>query len=250
MDESKNILFNELNIITCDYSDATKYIIDSINSRMKTIYSHINLFNYYILQKKSSISEIIRSNSQMFFEGIGMKTGAWLLRQGWNSDTNGTDLFPILFNELSSQGKSVFLLGAEEAIIKQAINRIEKNFPLLKILGHHNGYFTENEEAEIVSSINSLNPDLLIIGMGMYKEIGFLNKFYGELNVSAIWNVGGLFDFISGKAHRAPSFVRKIRFEWLFRFISHPSKKFKRNFIIPFWFYFHILKIKRNQMSI
>lgn len=40
--------------------------------------------------------------------------------------------------------------------------------------------------------------------------------------------VGALFDFLSGKARRAPRWVQKIRFEWLFRLSLEPKRLLRR----------------------
>jgi len=79
-------------------------------------------------------------------------------------------------------------------------------------------------------------PYLLILAMGMQKESDFIFENYNNISAGAIWCVGGLFDFISGNLVRAPKIIRKLRLEWLFRFLLQPKAKFQRIVITPFWF--------------
>ena len=44
--------------------------------------------------------------------------------------------------------------------------------------------------------------------------------------------VGGSFDVHSGKLIRAPKFVQKLGFEWLFRLVQEP-RRIKRIYKIP-----------------
>ena len=78
----------------------------------------------------------------------------------------------------------------------------------------------------------------------MKREAEFILENYGRLIVGAIWCVGGLFDFISGRNPRAPVLLRKLRLEWFFRFLIEPRAKFQRTIFDPLWFFSKIFKYK------
>jgi N-acetylglucosaminyldiphosphoundecaprenol N-acetyl-beta-D-mannosaminyltransferase len=40
--------------------------------------------------------------------------------------------------------------------------------------------------------------------------------------------VGGSFDVVAGKVNRAPVFIQKIGFEWLYRLLQEPNRLWKR----------------------
>ncbi|KKR93879.1 MAG: Glycosyl transferase, WecB/TagA/CpsF family, partial [Candidatus Levybacteria bacterium GW2011_GWA2_41_15] len=50
----------------------------------------------------------------------------------------------------------------------------------------------------------------------------------------AAMGVGGAFDFISGKVHRAPKFVRGLGLEWLFRLAIQPWRIKRQVALIKF----------------
>jgi N-acetylglucosaminyldiphosphoundecaprenol N-acetyl-beta-D-mannosaminyltransferase len=152
-------------------------------------------------------------------------------------------MYPLLFKELTRTGNSIFLLGSEQNVIEKAFVNLKRAYPKVNILGFHSGYFNQDEENELVDKLNKLNPDLLILGMGFIKEADFIMRNFDKLNFKVIWNVGGLFDFISGRYKRAPKLLLKLRLEWLYRFIQAPVQKFERTFIVPFWFLFKLFNI-------
>lgn len=221
---------------TASFDSIVNQIINSIRERNKDIFIHLNMHNYTVLKNNPELFKVYPDNCKIFFEGVGMKTASFLTNQGWNNDTNGTDLFPILFNNLSEIKMRVFLLGASQIVLDQVVINIGKSFPGVEIAGFHNGFIGEKDYALISNQITNASPDLLVLAMGMKKEADFILANYNIISVGAIWCVGGLFDFISGNLKRAPKIIRKIRLEWLFRFLLEPKAKFQRTVITPFWF--------------
>jgi N-acetylglucosaminyldiphosphoundecaprenol N-acetyl-beta-D-mannosaminyltransferase len=211
-------------------------IIQSIRERSKHIFIHLNMHNFSILKNNPELLDMYPDHCKLFFEGIGMKVASVLTNQGWNNDTNGTDLFPVLFNHFSNKKMKVYLLGASQPVIEQVVINIGQRFPGVEIVGCHNGFIGFEEYKQISEQISNASPDLLVLGMGMKNEADFISANYNAISVGAIWCVGGLFDFISGNLIRAPRIIRKVRLEWLFRFLLEPKAKFKRTIITPFWF--------------
>ncbi len=246
MSKPGNDDIEEFRLLSCDYGEAAAIILKSAEEKDRKLFIHINLNNYYILKKKVRITGNAFKNSILFFEGIAMKAGFLASGRGSHKDINGTDLFPVLIKKLDGKKKSIFLLGAGEQEIAAAAGKIAAEYHGVQVAGYHCGYYTESEESSIVGAINSLEPDLLMLGMGMKKEAEFIERNYGRLQVGAIWAVGGLFDFLSGKRKRAPVFIRSLRLEWLYRFFAAPGSKFFRNFVLPFWFFGHIIKNRKN----
>lgn len=233
----KNIILKKIQCISTNYDELSSDIMLALMNQKKTIFVHLNMFNFTILTENDDFLSRYSEYSRLYFEGIGMKIAAYILGQSWNNDTNGTDLYPILFNQLEKQELRIYLLGATEVVINNAVTNIKAYFPKIQLSGYSSGFFSEDNESKIVDDINSSGCDLLILGMGMYREADFLFKNYELLNVSAIWCVGGLFDFVSGNLPRAPKAIRKIRLEWLYRFFVEPKAKFKRTFITPLQFF-------------
>lgn len=58
-----------------------------------------------------------------------------------------------------------------------------------------------------------------------------------KLNIPVCIGIGGSFDVISGRLKRAPKWIQRAGFEWLFRLIQEP-KRIRRILSI---FYFLIL---------
>ena len=244
METFKLISINGFKLMSGNFYCFRRIIANSTNETgKKSVFFHINLFNYYSLLRRTNLRELIFKNSNLILDGIAMKTACFLMGKGIVKDINGTDLFPFLMDELEHRHKTIYLLGADKITLNNALVHIRQNYPKAVISGYHHGYFDETEESGLVDEINKSNPDMLIISMGILNEAEFVNRNFGRINVKSIWNVGGLFDFISGNKPRAPKWIRKARFEWFYRFIIEPKRLFFRYFILAWWFIIHIIKI-------
>jgi N-acetylglucosaminyldiphosphoundecaprenol N-acetyl-beta-D-mannosaminyltransferase len=219
------------------------------DTQKPVIVSHININNFYHLQNDSEFQRDLIGNAILLFDGIGMKLAEFIMDRNIVRDLNGTDLFPLLMKSMEKNNIRIFFLGSKPEVVRKAVQNTVKQYKNIKIVGYESGYFSTEQEPEIVRKINDSGADMLIIGMGFVKQEKFALKYRKKLNVKLIWTVGGLFDFVSATKKRAPLLMRKIKLEWLFRFIMEPSRMFHRNFIAAPLFFKRVLTykyIKRN----
>lgn len=136
-----------------------------------------------------------------------------------------TDLYHDVAKRAEKEGLSFFLLGGEENINALAVENTKKLYPDLKIAGRRNGYFNQKDEEDIIALINDVEPDFLWVGMGVPREQYFISRNLEKLNnVGVIKTSGGLFDFLSQKRSRAPVWMQKIGFEWVYRALLEPRR--------------------------
>ncbi len=234
----KKFQFADYIFITGSFHETAEWLagLARIEGEAPSVITHINVYNYHLLKKNGELKRYITEYNHIIFDGIGMKIGAWLNGFGWLPDLNGTDLFPLVMRLVERGDRSVYILGGNDAAAKGAAKYIEKRWPGVKIAGYRNGYFSLMEEEEITSEINAARADILINSRGFLPQEDFVRRNRNALNVPLIWNTGGLVDFISGTKPRAPFWIRKLRLEWLFRFMIEPGRMFYRNFIVtPFF---------------
>lgn len=231
------LLSGELNI----FANWILYLVSKQNST-PIIIEHINLNNCFQIWSDKKLSLDLSINAPLIFDGIGMEIAALILGLGWHKSTNGTDLFPVVADMAQVEQIPIYFLGSSSEIVRRAVENIQRQFPRIVIVGYHSGYFSVEEEESIVMDINKSNARLLLVGLGVPKQDFFALRNRERLNVSAIWGVGGLFDFLSGAKPRAPLFLRKLRLEWLFRFALEPKRMWRRNIVIPPLFFAQVLK--------
>ena len=152
----------------------------------------------------------------------------------------GTDFMVELCAFAAKENKSVYLLGAEfPEVLKKTSEFLLGKFPNLKIIGADPGYkihllpeekgtrldYNPNERDETVHKIIMAGPDILFVAFGHNKQEQWIVANVPHLpSVKIAMGVGGAFDFLSGKAKRAPGFLRAIGLEWLWRLVLEPRR--------------------------
>jgi N-acetylglucosaminyldiphosphoundecaprenol N-acetyl-beta-D-mannosaminyltransferase len=70
------------------------------------------------------------------------------------------------------------------------------------------------------------------VAYGATKQELWLDRNLVRLEIPVGVGVGGVFNYLSGTAPRAPGWVRRIHFEWLHRLISQPWR-WRRQLALP-----------------
>jgi N-acetylglucosaminyldiphosphoundecaprenol N-acetyl-beta-D-mannosaminyltransferase len=81
---------------------------------------------------------------------------------------------------------------------------------------------TPAEDEAVIEKINSVNPDILWVGLGLLKQEQWITEHLTKIKVPWMIGVGAAFDFHAGMIRRAPLFVREIGLEWLYRLAFEP----------------------------
>ena len=109
--------------------------------------------------------------------------------------------------------------------------RLVKQFPDLIICGLYCPPFRElapEEDEAIVNTINQTYPDIVWVGLGLVKQEQWIQQHLGRINAPWMIGVGAAFDYHAGTIPWAPSVVRAVGLEWLFRLIIQPKLRAKR----------------------
>lgn len=246
------VRFLDMNMTTGSFEGVAGWVIDNcvVERSEPLLLVHLNLYNYYLLSRLGGSSEPV-GPTVYFFDGIGMKLGARLAGLGWLPDLNGTDLFPLAMSAAEARDVAVYLLGAGPDDLERVAATCRRRFPNIRIVGSSAGYFSLAEEDDVVETIRYSGAALLVVSRGAMNQLRFLDERRGELGVRVIWNVGGLFDFLSGRKRRAPRALRRLRLEWLFRFVLEPKRMWRRNLIAPAWFVPYVVfhRLRRHTAS-
>jgi exopolysaccharide biosynthesis WecB/TagA/CpsF family protein len=131
----------------------------------------------------------------------------------------------------SREGLKFYFLGAKPGVAEKAAQHFRALYPRLEIVGVRNGYFTQEDEAEICAEVVALKTDVMWVGLGSPLQEAFAHRNRERLSgIGWIRTCGGMFDHYSGKFKRAPRWMQVIGLEWLHRTINEPLRLSGRYF--------------------
>lgn len=145
----------------------------------------------------------------------------------------GPDLMEEIFNISEEKGYSHYFYGSTQETLDTLKQKLNEKYPNMKIAGMYSPPFrklTEEEDIEIVNSINTTNPDFIWIGLGAPKQEIWMSEHKDKVN-GLMLGVGAGFDYHAGNISRAPKWMQDYSLEWLYRLLQDPQRLFKRYFI-------------------
>jgi len=197
----------------------------------------------YYAQKHLPLMHSLNSSDLSIPDGIGVVYASRILGSPLPERVTGFDLLEQSLQWLAENKKTVFLLGGRKdaanygrravrhlfrnnpySVAELAAESMIKRHPDLIISGTHHGYFSKEEENELIDLINKSNPDLLCVGLGSPKQEVFLHENKHNLNAKAAICVGGCYDIWAGLYNRASLFWQEKGLEWLFRLFQQPER--------------------------
>ncbi|MBV9119237.1 MAG: WecB/TagA/CpsF family glycosyltransferase [Chloroflexi bacterium] len=162
-------------------------------------------------------------------DGVGLMWGSWLLRRPLHGRVPGVDLVWKIAELAAERGWSLFLLGGRAGAAQATADRLCERFPRLPIAGV--AEYDPNDPAAL-EVVRAAHPDVLLVAYGAPAQDLWIRDHAGTLGVPLSLGIGGTFDFISGRARRAPRWLRRLGLEWLHRLTREPWR-WRRQLVLP-----------------
>lgn len=149
-----------------------------------------------------------------------------------------TSVAPILFNYAVDKGKTVYIVASRQEQVEKAAKILKQRYPTLSFVGLRNGYF-ENEQdvKDEVKKIVNVNPDFLIVGMGIINQERFLLQ-VKEAGFQGIgFTCGGfIHQTAQDQIDYYPAWIDRMNLRFLYRMYKEPYTRIrylKAGFIFP-----------------
>ncbi|MBR1658087.1 MAG: WecB/TagA/CpsF family glycosyltransferase [Synergistaceae bacterium] len=180
-------------------------------------------------------AETVKWSSMRLADGAGLCLGMSMLGKPVQERVAGIDFAEQLCRTAAAEGWPVYFAGAAGDTAKHCAKILSDRFPGLVVAGARDGYFDVRDES-IPEEIAKSGAKILLAAMGQPRQEKWIYRHRERLKGILCVGVGGAFDVFSGNLLRAPLWVQKIGFEWLYRMLQEPGR-WKNNLrLITFMF--------------
>lgn len=193
----------------------------------------LNAIGMETVLSDSDFREAVNHASMILADGSGLCVGMKILGMPVQERVAGIDFAEQLCRLASVEGWPVYFAGAAGDTAKKCANELQKKIPGLIIAGARDGYFDIHDK-KIPEEISKSGAKILLAAMGQPRQEKWIMLHRERLGSILAVGVGGAFDVFAGKLNRAPLWVQKIGFEWLYRMIQEPSRWKKNLKLITF----------------
>ncbi|MBN2545494.1 MAG: WecB/TagA/CpsF family glycosyltransferase [Spirochaetes bacterium] len=247
------LLFNKLS-----YSDALNELDELIKNYDKKKTKLICFANQDVVARFNKLDQKFINDLNDFSiilpDGQSIILASRLLGNKLIERVTGPDFMKKFMEHSAERGYKNFFLGAKDGVAKRMSDNFLKIYPDLKVCGIYSppfGDFSGEENDKIIKMVNNSKADVLWISFGCPKQEKWALQNIDKLKVPVSACVGAAFNLHAGIVKRAPLFLQKLGFEWLYRLFQEPGRLWKRYLVGGMEFVFIILKqiiYKKNKL--
>ena len=155
-------------------------------------------------------------------DGQALLWASRLLGTGLPEKISGSDLAPKVLERAGKRGLRVYFLGGAPGVARRRYG--------VEVAGIDSPIVARDGEAppEAIVRIREARPHLLLVALGAPKQELFVDRYREQLGPVVSLGIGASLDFVAGRVRRAPAWVSRAGFEWLFRLAQDPRRLARR----------------------
>jgi len=166
--------------------------------------------------------DILREASLRTPDGVGLMVASRILGRRLPERVAGVELVQAIAVGAAARGDRLFLVGAAPGVAEQAAHRLLASNPGLQVAGTFAGDAGETGDEESLARIRAAEPDIILVAFGAPAQERWARRNLEVSGAAVAIGVGGTFDYLAGRVRRAPSPMRRLGLEWLFRLVRQP----------------------------
>ena len=162
-------------------------------------------------------------------DGQALLWASRLLGTGLPEKISGSDLVPRVLDLAGKRGLRVYFLGGAPGVAVAAAEIARKRYGV-EVAGVDSPMIASDGAAppEVIARIREARPHILLVALGAPKQELFVDRHREELGGTVSLGIGASLDFVAGTVRRAPAWVSRAGFEWLFRMAQDPRRLARR----------------------
>ncbi len=215
-----------------DHSDAVEVLEAAWSSERRLHVVTVNSEMIVAAQRDAELDRIIRHAHLIIPDGAGV---VWALKFAGVKSTRvpGIELAYAALEKAAATGRRVALLGGKPEVLQALKEKLAQAMPSLNIVASHDGYFTSDNEDEVVDQLAAAEPQLLLVALGVPKQEYFIDKWHPRFSNAVMIGVGGSFDVWAGVSQRAPKIFQDLNLEWFYRLLKEPWRYKRMGSTLP-----------------
>lgn len=229
-----------INFLLSDLNGYINHLEKILEKNDRIILNGVNPYSLSLVKKNPEILQALKISTLANVDGILLKFALQFLGYTVPTRLDTPSIFASLMEICSRKNLTIFLLGAKNEELQIIISNLTSTYKGIKIVGFHHGFFSSEEEFQVIENIKNCSPDILLLGMPSPKKEVFMLRNKENFLFKASLGVGGVFDILAGKKRPAPIWVKKMKIEWLYRFVQEPHRLFKR-YLDMFHYFFKFI---------
>ncbi|GEP85552.1 putative teichoic acid biosynthesis protein [Staphylococcus piscifermentans] len=194
----------------------TEFVEADTTDNMFVVTANPEIVDYALEER--SYYDLIGEADFIIPDGTGIIQAGRILGTPLKERVPGIEFMAACLAIAERHRQKVFLLGASEKVVNEAVKYLQADYPHIEFASHH-GYIDVGDE-KVARQVSTFNPDYVFVGMGYPKQEEWIKRHRHRLQHTLLMGVGGSIEVYSGTKKRAPWVFRKLNLEWFYRLIT------------------------------
>lgn len=213
-------------------SDAVNWVASAIAGQEPRQVATVNPEFVMRARRDHAFRDVLARADLCLPDGFGVIWAARQLGQPLPERIAGVDFIQALARRGAQAGWRFFLLGAAPGVAEAAAAALVANSPGLQIAGCLAGSPEAAGDAQLARAVRAARTDILLVAYGAPSQDLWIARNLQATGAGVAIGVGGAFDFLSGRARRAPGWMQQLGLEWLHRLAQEPWR-WRRMLALP-----------------
>ena len=225
--ELSRVRFGRIHAHAVEQDEAIDLIVARARGGLGGFVLTPNVDHIAIAQHSPALVDAYRRSFLSLPDGMPMVLASRLLGLPLRSKVSGSDVFEPLLARCAEEGLPVFFLGSTADTCERAILMLKDRYPddrdhRLRRLD----FDPEHDPATAVQALHRARASgarIIICSLPPAKQV-LLSQFMWEYAPAVGVATGGALSFFVGDVKRAPAWVSRLSFEWLWRLVHEPAR--------------------------
>jgi N-acetylglucosaminyldiphosphoundecaprenol N-acetyl-beta-D-mannosaminyltransferase len=213
-------------------AEAVEWVAGAIADGRPRLVISVNPERIMHAGRDPAFAAILRRADLALADGAGVLWAARRLGHPLPGRVAGVDFVKALAARGAGAGWRFFFLGGGPGVAEAAGLVLGDTYPGFVLAGAQPGSADPGADAATTEAVRSSRAQILLLAYGAAAEEAWLNRNLERSGAVIGLGVGGAFDFISGRARRAPRWMREHGLEWLHRLGRQPWR-WRRMLALP-----------------
>ncbi|MDP9068666.1 MAG: WecB/TagA/CpsF family glycosyltransferase [Actinomycetota bacterium] len=209
-------------------SDALAQIDRIHDEQTPALVAYANAHTLNLATTDPSYREVLQAAAIVLNDGAGIGLAARVQGERFPANLNGSDFNPQILGLAADRRWPVYFVGARPGVAVRAAAAMTQRYPNLVVAGHRDGYWSPEQERQVVADIQATGATLIMAALGNPLQEKWLAQHLPATGARIGVGVGAFFDFAAGEVPRAPAWMNRWGIEWIFRLAQEPTRLWKR----------------------
>lgn len=214
------------------FSEAIDAIAHLVEARQGGIVVTPNVDHVVLLEDDARLRAAYACASLSLADGMPILWASRLLGTPLREKVSGSDLLVPLAQLAAEKRWRVYLLGGGEGIAARAAERLVREAPGIVIAGIDARRVDVDRDPpaldDLIATIGAARPELVLVALGCPKQEILMHSIAAAVRPAVCIGIGAGLDFLAGTVPRAPRWISRAGFEWLYRLAREPRRLWRR----------------------